>query len=67
MDEYLEKLATFHAAIKPGDLVLDTLTKTNCKVVSLSHDEYGNRAIWVESDYLDGGRFPWEIDQPTET
>ncbi len=67
MDEYLEKLAAFHAALKPGDTVYDTLMRTNCKVLSIEKDEYGNRGIWVDSEWLDGGRFPWEIDPPVES
>jgi hypothetical protein len=67
MDEYLKKLEAFSKALKPGDTVYDNLTRINCKVLSIEHDEYGNRAIWIDSEWLDGGRFPWEIDPPLES
>jgi len=46
---------------KEGDEVHDDLTRTVCKIVIITVDEFGNKGIWLDNGYLDGGRHPWEI------
>jgi hypothetical protein len=54
-----------------GDTVHDMLTQSQAKVVGLSYEEgktpkgtsIGCWAIWLENDYLGGGRHPWEIEK----
>jgi hypothetical protein len=47
--------------LSPGDEVLDDLTKTVCKIKKVSLDKDGNVGYWLDNEYVDGGRFPWEI------
>jgi hypothetical protein len=62
---------------KVGDKVKDDLTMTVATVVGVEwangnvRDSKGKRhkyagcvAIWLDNDYLDGGRHPWEISDP---
>lgn len=46
---------------KEGDEVYDDLTHNLSKVMKITVDEFGNKGIWLDNDYLDGGRHPWEI------
>lgn len=54
-------------AVEPGETVRDDLTGRNARILRVDFDEFGNAAIWLESDYLGGGRFPWEISRPLES
>lgn len=47
--------------IKVGDRVMDDLTNEIKTVISISKDRHGNVGIWLDSDYLGGGRHPWEV------
>ncbi|HEY2525794.1 MAG TPA: hypothetical protein VGI29_12095 [Candidatus Binataceae bacterium] len=47
-----------------GETVWDNLTGRNAKILRVDMDEFGNVAVWLEGDYLGGGRFPWEISPP---
>ena len=47
-----------------GETVWDDLTKKNCVILMKEWDEHGNLGYWLESEWLDGGRFPWEISPP---
>jgi hypothetical protein len=62
---------------KVGDYVVDDLTLRVCKIAgiewaegkSVAHDgrivnHMGSIGIWLDNDYLDGGRHPWEISEP---
>lgn len=62
---------------KVGDVVQDDLTLTLAKVVGIEWADgqvrdsknrkvkyYGCVAIWLDNDYLDGGRHPWEVSEP---
>lgn len=46
---------------KEGDEVYDDLTRKISKIVKITVDKFGNKGIWLDNDYLDGGRHPWEI------
>ncbi len=52
--------------VKVGDLVWDDLLGSNAVIVKLGRDKHGNLGIWVDNDYLDGARFPWEISPAKE-
>lgn len=62
-----------------GDTVLDTLTQTRARVVGISVGigrvyeggllcNYHGVVIgyWLNSEYLNGGRHPWEVDHIAE-
>ncbi len=62
---------------KVGDKVVDDLTMTVATVVGVEWADgavrtsqgskvnyYGCVAIWLDNEYLDGGRHPWEISDP---
>lgn len=52
---------------QPGDIVWDTLTGQNVKLLRIEHDGKSvSPGCWVESDYLGGGRHPWEISPALE-
>jgi hypothetical protein len=51
----------FHFFPQEGDTIHDDLTSQSAKIVRISSDNYGNRSYWLDNDYLDGGRHPWEI------
>lgn len=53
-------------SVGPGETVWDDLTGTNARVLRVEADEFGNIGVWLENDYLGGGRFPWEISPPIE-
>lgn len=44
-----------------GDEILDDLTGKNHKVIRLEKDEKGRVGVFIDSNYLDGGRHVWEI------
>lgn len=47
-----------------GDEVWDDLTGAPVKIRRIEHDAHGNTAVWLDSCFLEGGRFPWEISLP---
>lgn len=49
--------------MKVGDKVLDDLTRKEHIIVKITEDKFGNKGIWIDSDYLEGGRHPWEITE----
>lgn len=51
--------------VKVGDTVYDDLTGFNVKVLKLTNTD-GIIGIWLESDWLGGGRHPWEISWKNE-
>ena len=55
-----------------GDIIYDDLTKGKVKVKGIKYEEgnFGGKTtsmgcwgIWIDSDYLDGVRHPWEISK----
>jgi hypothetical protein len=44
-----------------GDIVYDDLTNEAVEVTKVVVDERGNIGYFVSSEYLQGGRHPWEI------
>lgn len=57
-----------------GDIVWDDLTGTTTEIIGISFSHgytEGNLTryslftigYWVKNDYLDGGRYPWEISR----
>lgn len=77
---FLKFIAKYNADVhwKVGDTVIDDLTLTVCKVTGVQyahgrvgcggHKQFakynGSIAIWLDNEYLDGGRHPWEISDP---
>lgn len=51
---------------KVGDVVLDELTYGLVTILRIEKDGNGNIGYWVDSDFLDGGRHPWEISKPKD-
>lgn len=49
--------------VKVGDLVKDDLTRTVCTVVKVETSPNGSVGIWLDNDYLGGGRHPWEVTE----
>lgn len=62
---------------KVGDKVVDDLTMTVSTIVGVEwadgcvrnskgtkSNHYGCVAIWLDNEYLDGGRHPWEVSEP---
>lgn len=47
--------------IKVGDMVYDSLTRMPARIVRIAKDEFLNHGIWLDSEWADGARFPWEI------
>ena len=47
--------------VSVGDIVHDDLTDTNCKILVIAKDEWGNVGFQIESDYGNGLRHPWEL------
>jgi len=55
-----------------GDSVFDILTKKKCKVIGITYDKgvtnnkncnsVGTWGIYINSDYMDGARHPWELE-----
>lgn len=49
-----------------GEEVLDTLTGKRHRIVKIDKADFIKSfvdGIWIDSDYLDGGRYPWEVDK----
>lgn len=46
---------------KEGELVFDELTKSEAYILKINYDNYGNMRVWLDSNYLDGFRYPWEV------
>lgn len=53
----------FINSLKVGDIVHDDLTNCEVTVIKITKDKNGNIGIWLDHDYLDGGRHPWEISE----
>ena len=53
-------------AFEVGDWVHDDLTGANVQLLRISSDPNGNIGYWINSDYLEGGRHPWEISKIKE-
>lgn len=48
-----------------GVRVRDDLDGGKIRVIrKVDYDEFGNAGVWLNSEYLDGGRHPWEISNP---
>ena len=47
--------------MKIGDRVKDDLTGKIVTIERINVDTKGNVGLWVSSEYLDGGRHPWEV------
>lgn len=48
---------------KVGDLVKDDLTRTVATIVKIDISPDGIVGIWLDNDYLEGGRHPWEVTE----
>jgi hypothetical protein len=48
---------------KVGMKVIDDLTHNIRTITRIDFDAQGNMGIYLDDDYLDGGRFPWEISE----
>lgn len=46
-----------------GERVWDDLLDCHAKIVRIDTDQHGNTGIWLDNDYLGGGRHPWEISK----
>lgn len=57
MTEYIDWMDD----LKIGQKVFDDLTGKQTVIVSLDTDRCGNVKVSVESEYLEGARFPWEV------
>jgi hypothetical protein len=44
-----------------GQTIFDDLTETKAKIINITTDKNGRTGIWLNNDYLKGGRHPWEI------
>jgi hypothetical protein len=56
-----------------GEVVYDSLTKEEVKIIGIAFEigrqgysstttAMSNIGYWVDNSWLDGGRFPWEIE-----
>lgn len=52
--------------LKLGDVILDDLTGKKCKIVKLTKSVSGSVGVWLDNEYLKGGRHPWEISKSEE-
>lgn len=51
-----------HWILKVGEMVRCDLTGKECLVLAIELDTKHNTVgIWLDSDYLGGGRHPWEV------
>ena len=48
--------------MKIGDTVMDSLTEKVSVILEELTEPNGNKGYRIDSDYLKGYRFPWEID-----
>lgn len=46
-----------------GHVVHDDLDARDAIILNITFDDKGNVGYWVDSDYLDGGRHPWELSK----
>lgn len=60
----LESILDFIINLKVGDKVYDDLTREIHTVTDIKYDKDGNLGYWLDSPYLDGARFGWEISSP---
>lgn len=51
---------------KIGQVVRDDLTGKTVTIERINIDTKGNVGLWVSSEYLDGGRHPWEVTTEEE-
>jgi hypothetical protein len=51
---------------KIGQIVRDDLTGKTVTIERINIDTRGNVGLWVSSEYLDGGRHPWEVTTEEE-
>lgn len=51
--------------IQVGDTIFDDLTGKNAKVIKLTQEDH-LIGIWLENDWLGGGRHPWEVSRKKE-
>lgn len=49
--------------LRVGEEVWDDLTATKARVLRIETDEHTEHTvgIWLDNDYVGGGRHPWEI------
>jgi hypothetical protein len=52
--------------MKQGDIVWDDLTATKTTIIRVATDKQGNIGVWVDNNYLDGARYPWEVTLQTK-
>ena len=50
-------------SFKVGDYAWDDLTKCIVEILKVDVDKNGNIGYFVNSDYLNGGRHPWELTE----
>jgi len=62
----LESILDFIINLKVGDKVYDDLTREIHTVTDIRYDNDGNAGYWLDSPYLDGARFGWEISRPPD-
>lgn len=46
---------------KVGQVVRDDLTGKRVTIQRINISTNGSVGLWVDSEYLDGGRHPWEV------
>lgn len=49
-----------------GELAFDDLTKRVVEILKINVDENGSIGYFVDSEYLNGGRHPWELTPLSE-
>jgi hypothetical protein len=61
------KLDPYDVDFQIGDKVYDDLTREDSVILGISYDGKAlTKGYWIDSYYLDGGRFPWEITKYVE-
>ena len=51
---------------KVGQIVRDDLTGKTVTIERINISTNGSVGLWVSSEYLDGGRHPWEVTTKEE-
>jgi hypothetical protein len=52
----------YQETVGVGDLVWDDLTREVVRINRIEYEENAMTAgVWVDHEYLDGGRHPWEL------
>ena len=64
-DPELESILDFIINLKVGDKVYDDLTREIHTVTDIKYDKNG-KGYWLDSPYLDGARFVWELSPPPD-